>query len=102
MKKNWKDILAVTRQQNRQLATASPDVVKAFGSLASYASQSARLDKKTKELMAVAISIVIRCEGCIAYHTFSAIKAGAKQDEMIETINVAIEMGGGPWSWPHF
>ncbi|MEM9751313.1 MAG: carboxymuconolactone decarboxylase family protein, partial [Pseudomonadota bacterium] len=44
----------------------------------------------------VAISICIRCDGCIAYHTYSAIKAGASREEMVETIALAVEMGGGP------
>ena len=70
--------------------------MKAFGSLASAATKDGALDKKTKELMAIAISISIRCEGCIAYHTHNAFKAGASREEMLETINVAIEMGGGP------
>jgi AhpD family alkylhydroperoxidase len=52
--------------------------------------------KKNKELMAIAISICIRCEDCIAYHMQNAIKAQASREEVIESINVAIEMGGGP------
>jgi AhpD family alkylhydroperoxidase len=70
--------------------------MKAFGSLASAATKDGALDKMTKELMAIAISISIRCEGCIAYHTLNAFKAGASREEMLETINVAVEMGGGP------
>ena len=70
--------------------------MKAFGSLAGAATKDGALDKKTKELMAISISICIRCEGCIAYHVNNAIKAGASREEVVETISVAVEMGGGP------
>jgi AhpD family alkylhydroperoxidase len=56
------------------------------------------LDVKTKELMALAISIAVRCEGCIAYHTHDAIQAGATRQELLETVGVAIMMGGAPAS----
>jgi len=54
------------------------------------------LTGKTKELIALAISVAIRCEGCIAYHVHDAIKAGAARPEIIEAIGVAIMMGGAP------
>lgn len=51
---------------------------------------------RTKELMALAIAIAIRCEGCILHHVSAALKHGASRQEVVETITVAIEMGGGP------
>ncbi len=54
------------------------------------------LNKKTKELMALSISIVTKCEPCMEWHLDQALKAGAKDEEIYETIDVAIEMGGGP------
>ncbi len=54
------------------------------------------LDKKTKELMALSISIVTKCEPCIEWHTAQALLSGATDPEVYETIDVAIEMGGGP------
>jgi len=54
------------------------------------------LDDKTKELIAVAISVSVRCEDCILYHTRSAIKLGASEAEYVESLGVAIELGGGP------
>lgn len=53
------------------------------------------LEKKTKELMALSISIVTKCEPCMEWHLDQALKAGAKYEEVYETIDVAIEMGGG-------
>jgi len=93
---NWKTILADVTTSTGALAKASPETVRAFGGLATAASKDGSLSKKLKELMAVSISICLRCEGCIAYHTQAAIKAGASREEFVETVNVAIEMGGGP------
>ena len=53
------------------------------------------LDKKTKELMALSISIVTKCEPCMEWHLDQAMQAGASDEEIYETIDVAIEMGGG-------
>jgi AhpD family alkylhydroperoxidase len=54
------------------------------------------LPNKTKELIALGISISIRCKECITYHLNDAIIAGATDEEIIETINVSVMMGGGP------
>ena len=54
------------------------------------------LDKKTKELMALSISIVTKCEPCMEWHLDQALQAGATDPEIYETVDVAIEMGGGP------
>ena len=61
---------------------------------AAFASGS--LETKHKELMALSISIVTKCEPCIEWHTEQAIRAGATEAEVMETIDVALEMGGGP------
>ncbi|HPQ45131.1 MAG TPA: carboxymuconolactone decarboxylase family protein [Syntrophales bacterium] len=53
------------------------------------------LTKKTKELMALSISIVTKCEPCMEWHLDQALLAGATDNEIYETIDVAIEMGGG-------
>ena len=49
-----------------------------------------------KELLALAISVAIRCDGCVAYHTRGAARTGATRLEVAETLGVAIQMGGGP------
>jgi AhpD family alkylhydroperoxidase len=54
------------------------------------------LSKKVKGLMALGIGIAARCGSCIAYHTHDALKAGATRQQILETIGVAIFMGGGP------
>ncbi len=54
------------------------------------------LSVKQKELIALGIAITIRCEGCIACHVKDALKKGATKEEIVDTIGVAIVMGGGP------
>jgi len=68
----------------------------AFVNLAQTAFTAGELDKKTKELMAVGISLVIHCEPCLVWHIGEALKVGASDQEIIESMEVALEMGGGP------
>ncbi|MEM9170172.1 MAG: carboxymuconolactone decarboxylase family protein, partial [Pseudomonadota bacterium] len=79
MSKNWPEILKGVAQSTGGLAKDAPDAMRAFGGLAAAATKDGALDKKTKELMCAAISICLRCDGCIAYHTNAAIKAGASR-----------------------
>jgi len=48
--------------------------------------------------MALAIGIVVGCDGCIAYHVHAAGDGGATRQELLETVGVALLMGGGPGS----
>ena len=54
------------------------------------------LPKKTKELIAIGISVVIDCESCMEWHITQAARAGATRTEVLEAVEVGIEMGGGP------
>ena len=70
--------------------------MKAFGTLSTAATTSKAIDTKMKELMALAIGIAVHCDGCVAYHTKMAHQHGATREEVLETIALAIYMGGGP------
>ena len=74
----------------------APELSSAFSGIAKAAIEPGALDSKTKELMALAVGIAARCDGCIGFHTEAAIKYGATRDEIVETIGVAVYMGGGP------
>ena len=67
-----------------------------FAHLHKEATAAGTLGTKVKELMALAIAVAIHCEDCIAYHVHDAVKAGATRNEVLETLGVAIMMGGGP------
>lgn len=80
----------------RDLRHAIPDVMKEFSDLHGAAMKPGALDTKTKELIALAISISSRCDGCIASHARGAAKQGATEAEVAEAIGVAVLMAGGP------
>ncbi|HJP22787.1 MAG: carboxymuconolactone decarboxylase family protein [Alphaproteobacteria bacterium] len=81
---------------SRELFQAAPGPMGAYRDLMTKVSADGVLDGKTKELMALAISVAIRCEGCITYRARASSKKGASREEVAETITVAVEMGGGP------
>jgi AhpD family alkylhydroperoxidase len=86
------------RQGYRDLMQAIPAQMKGFGELHRSAVADGALTAATKELMAVAIGIVQRCDDCIALHVHDALRAGATAEQVHETIGVAVLMGGGPAS----
>lgn len=86
------------RQGYRDLNEALPEQMKAFGALHRSAVADGALPASVKELMAVAIGIVTRCDGCITLHLHDALRAGATREQVAETIGVAVLMGGGPAS----
>ncbi|HNX69709.1 carboxymuconolactone decarboxylase family protein [Rivihabitans pingtungensis] len=73
-----------------------PEVMKGFSALAHAATQNGALDKKTKELIALAIGVAVRCDGCIGFHMQALLKLGASKAEIEETLGMAVYMGGGP------
>jgi AhpD family alkylhydroperoxidase len=81
-----------------QFGKEMPGPMTGFARLHKKAVENGALSGKTKELMALAISIAVHCEGCIAYHIHDAIQAGATRPELLETLGVALFMGGGPAS----
>jgi AhpD family alkylhydroperoxidase len=70
----------------------------AFGALGKASYRDGALSAKTKELIALAIGIAARCDGCIAYHARAAVDKGVTRAEAVEMMEVAIQMGGGPSS----
>jgi AhpD family alkylhydroperoxidase len=80
----------------RDLRREIPDVMKAFSELHGAVMKSGALDAKTKELIALAISVSHRCDGCIAAHARGAAKNNATQAEVAEAIGVSVLMNGGP------
>ena len=73
-----------------------PEVMKGFSELAGAATKDGVLDKKTKELIALALGVAARCDGCIGFHTQALVKLGATKAELEEVLGMAVYMGGGP------
>jgi AhpD family alkylhydroperoxidase len=93
---NYTEKYTKIRESMGAYGKASPSVMKSFQGLHHAAGCDGVLDAKTKELIALSIAVVVRCDGCIAFHVHEAIKAGAKREEIIEALDVAVLMGGGP------
>lgn len=96
MHKNWPQIATELSGTVKDLRGGAPDVMKGFSAIAQAALKSNALDTKTKELIALAIGVATRCDGCIAFHAEAAVKQGASRDEVLETMGMAIYMGAGP------
>ena len=78
------------------LRTSTPAVMKSFSELGRAATAAGALDAKTKELIALALSVAARCDPCIGFHVQTLVKLGATRQEIDETLGVTTYMGGGP------
>ena len=96
MEKNYSDITRRISGDLRKLRQDIPDTMKAFSALAQAATREGALDRKTKELIALAIGVATRCDGCIGFHMETLVKLGATRLEVEETLGMAVYMGGGP------
>lgn len=96
MHKDWPRMADELSQALKEVRCGSPEPMRAFSALARTALEPKALDGKTKELLALAVSVAIRCDGCVAFHAEAAVKRGATRDEIMETMAMAIYMGAGP------
>jgi AhpD family alkylhydroperoxidase len=97
MYKNWGEFTqSLSSGPLKELRSNAPDVMKSFSGLAQAALKTEALDVKTKELIALAISVAIRCDDCIGFHAKAAFQQGATREEVAETLGMAIYMGAGP------
>ena len=96
MNKDYSKILAHLGDSVFRLSEGMPNVMKGYSEMSSAAKADGRLDKKTKELIAAAIGVAVKCDSCIAAHTKAAGKNGASREEFLEALSIAVFMGGGP------
>jgi len=94
--KNWPEETRERAAELLNLRAGAPEVMKAFASIAQASLAPKALDRKTKELIAVGISVAIRCDDCIGFHVKAAIEQGATREEVTEALAMAIYMGAGP------
>ena len=96
MDKNYVDITRNIWANLKKLRSDIPDTMKGFAMLAQAATRDGALDKKTKELIALALGVAAHCDGCIGFHTEALVKLGATREEVEEALGMAVYMGGGP------
>lgn len=96
MAKDYKGITQDISAYAAELRKLAPGTMDGFYAMAKAASATGALDEKTKELIAMAIGVSTRCDGCIGFHAKALARLGATREEMAETLAMAVYMGGGP------
>ena len=96
MSDKYKQITQEISAQLTKIRQEIPDVMIGFSAMAQAATKDNVLSKKTKELIAIALAVANRCPGCIGFHSQTLVKLGVSRAELLETLGMAIYMGGGP------
>ncbi len=89
----------ITKDISTQLAKMRkemPEVMSGFSALSQAAYKEGTLNKKTKELIAMALAVAKQCPGCIGFHSQTLVKLQTTREEFLETLAMAVYMGGGP------
>ena len=96
MAKNYREITHSVNAALAKLKPGIPEVMRGFGSMSHAAKHDGALDKKTKELIALALGVAAHCDACIAFHVEALVFLGATRAELDEALGMAVYMGGGP------
>jgi AhpD family alkylhydroperoxidase len=96
MTKDYKALTQDISEYAAVLKKAAPDAMNGFYSMSRAATADGALDKKTKELIALAIGVTQRCDGCIGFHAKALKELGATKEEIAEVMAMCVYMGGGP------
>jgi AhpD family alkylhydroperoxidase len=96
MTKYFPEITKQIADDIKKLRKDIPDTLSGFSVLANAALRGGALDKKTKELIALALGVAAHCDGCIGFHVGALVKLGANRQEIEEALGMAVYMGGGP------
>jgi AhpD family alkylhydroperoxidase len=92
---DWADYRRQLGETVKDLGKLSPETLKGYLALGNAGRQSDLLGAKTRELIALAVAVTVRCDGCIATHVDAAQKLGATRDEIAEALGVAIAVNAG-------
>src|SRR5687768_17675867 len=95
------EFTAFRKRMNERILTEPNQVVRRFFALDTQTYQAGALDVKTKELLGLVASLVLRCDDCISYHVAQCKEAGVNRDEMFEAFSVGLVVGGSIRSEEH-
>jgi AhpD family alkylhydroperoxidase len=82
------------QRMNERILAQDNQVVRRFFALDTQTYKPGALDLRTKELLGLVASMVLRCDDCISYHVAQCKDAGVNRDEMFEAFSVALVVGG--------
>ena len=88
------EFTAFRKRMNERILAEPNQVVRRFFALDTQTYQPGALDLKTKELLGLVASMVLRCDDCISYHVAQCKEAGVNRDEMFEAFSVGLVVGG--------
>ena len=92
---DWNDYRRQLVAGVKEVGQLSPDTIKGYMALGAAGQKANLLGPKIRELIALAVAVTARCDGCIAVHTEAAIKHGATKEEIAEALGVAVAMNAG-------
>jgi len=92
--KKAEEFRAYRERMNARILEQGTLVTKRFFNLDGQAYQAGALDVKTKELMGLAASMVLRCDDCISYHVLRSLEVGVTRAELLEAFDVSLVVGG--------
>ncbi|WP_042883041.1 carboxymuconolactone decarboxylase family protein [Cupriavidus necator] len=91
----WKQEIQDISSRLKELSARTPDTIRGFGLIAGAGAKTEQLGAKTRELIALAVAVTTRCDGCIAFHAAEAVKLGVSDEEIAEALGVAINLNAG-------
>jgi AhpD family alkylhydroperoxidase len=92
---DWLDYHRQVLATLAQLGRLSPDTLRGYRTLSDAGTKAQHLEPKTRELIALAVAVTARCDGCIIVHTKAAYKHGATREEIVEALGVAVAVNAG-------
>ena len=95
MMQDWADYRRQLGKGVKELGQLSPDTLRGYTALSNAGQRSDVLGAKTRELIALAVAVTVRCDGCIATHVEAALKHGATREEIAEALGMAIAVNAG-------
>ena len=96
MSTSYKQVTTEISSKLKEFSKEIPDTMQGFNQLAKASHTEGALSSKTKELIATAIAVAARCQGCLGFHAQACVRMGVTRKEFEEVLQVAIYMGGGP------
>lgn len=95
MMQDWNNYRGILGDRVQEFAKLSPDAIRGLQTIDGSAAKTGRLEPKIHELIALAVAVTTRCDGCIAFHTKAAADHGATKEEISEALSVAIGLNAG-------
>lgn len=95
MMKDWNAYRDALLGRVGDFAKLNPDVLRGLHTIENSAAKTARLEPKIHELIALAVAVTTRCDGCISVHAKKAVELGASNEEIAEVLGTAIALNAG-------